>query len=83
MPRSRTRSLLFNSLLYKSKGKAILNKSQHDKTYSLGPDLLLFSRALLDQTDLTRAAAPFLQELAVVPGTLAFLALIRSPPIRN
>lgn len=72
--------------IYKSKGKAILNtllsanlvsKSEHDKTYSLGPGLLLLSRALLDRTDLTRAAAPFLEELAVVPGTLAFLTLIR------
>ncbi len=72
--------------IYKSKGKAILNtlrsanlvtKSEHDKTYSLGPGLLLLSRALLDQTDLTRSAAPFLAELAVAPGTLAFMTIIR------
>ncbi len=72
--------------IYKSKGKAILNtlrsanlvtKNEHDKTYSLGPGVLLLSRALLDQTDLTRAAAPFLEELAVASGTLAFLTLIR------
>ncbi|MHB8870836.1 MAG: IclR family transcriptional regulator, partial [Thermoleophilia bacterium] len=72
--------------IYKSKGKAILNtlrsanlvtKGERDKTYALGPGLLLLSRALLDQSDLTRAAAPFLEELAVVPGTLAFMTLIR------
>ncbi|MBU2602716.1 MAG: IclR family transcriptional regulator [Actinobacteria bacterium] len=72
--------------IYKSKGKAILNtlrsanlvtKNDHDKTYALGSGLLLLSRALLDQSDLTRAAAPFLEELAVVPGTLAFMTLIR------
>jgi DNA-binding IclR family transcriptional regulator len=72
--------------IYKSKGQAILNtlraidlvtKSDQDKTYALGPALLLLSRALLDQADLPQAAAPFLDELAQTSGTSAILSLIR------
>lgn len=76
--------------IYKSKGRAILNtlraadlitRNDPEKTYSLGPGLLVLSRALLDQTDLTRAAAPFLAELAVLPGSCSFLALIRGDQV--
>ena len=76
--------------IYKSKGQAILNtlraadlvtKSDQDKTYALGPALLLLSRALLDQADLPQAAGPFLQELAQTPGTSAILSLIRGDEV--
>ena len=52
----------------KSKGLAILNtlrnaglvdRDDRSKNYSLGPNLLLLSRALLNNTDLSRAATPF------------------------
>ncbi len=76
--------------IYKSKGQAILNtlraadlvtKSDQDKTYALGPALLLLSRALLDQADLPQAAGPFLEELAQTPGTSAILSLIRGDEV--
>src|SRR5665811_235914 len=72
--------------IYKSKGRAILNtlrtanlvdRNDQDKTYTLGTGLLVLSRAALDRTDLSTATAPFLEQLAVHPGTCAFLALIR------
>lgn len=72
--------------IYKSKGRAILNtlrtanlvdRNDQDKTYTLGTGLLVLSRAVLDRTDLSTATAPFLEQLAVHPGTCAFLALIR------
>jgi len=76
--------------IYKSKGRAILNtlreaglvaKNERQKTFSLGPGLLLLSRALLDRTDLTQAAGPFLEQLAAVPGSCAFLAMIRGDEV--
>ena len=76
--------------IYKSKGQAILNtlrasdlvtKSDRDKTYALGPALLLLSRALLDHADLPQAAAPFLDELAQTSGTSAILSLIRGDEV--
>jgi len=53
----------------KSKGLAILNtlrnaglvtRDDRSKNYSLGPNLLLLSRALINNTDLATAAAPYL-----------------------
>ncbi len=76
--------------IYKSKGRAILNtlraaalvtRADPEKTYSLGPGLLALSRAVLDRTDLASAATPFLEKLAVDPGTCAFVALIRGPQV--
>lgn len=76
--------------IYKSKGRAILNtlraanlisRNDQDKTYTLGTGLLVLSRAVLDRTDLSAATAPFLEELAVQPGTCAFLALIRDAEV--
>ena len=72
--------------IYKSKGRAILNtlraanlvsRNDHEKTYSLGTGLIVLSRAVLDRTDLSAAVAPYLEQLAVHPGTCAFLALTR------
>ena len=56
----------------KSKGLAIPNmlrsagltvRDERSKNYALGPKLLLLSRALINNTDLARAAAPDLEEL--------------------
>jgi len=72
--------------IYKSKGRAILNtlraanlvsRNDQEKTYSLGTGLIELSRAVLDRTDLSAAVAPYLERLAVYPGTCAFLALAR------
>lgn len=72
--------------IYKSKGRAILNtlrganlvsRNDQEKTYSLGTGLIVLSRAVLDRTDLSAVVAPYLEQLAVYPGTCAFLALTR------
>lgn len=72
--------------IYKSKGRAILNtlrganlvsRNDQEKTYALGTGLIMLSRAVLDRTDLSTAVAPYLEQLAVFPGTCAFLALTR------
>ncbi len=72
--------------IYKSKGRAILNtlraanlvnRNDQEKTYSLGTGLIVLSRAVLDRTDISAAAAPYLERLAAHPGTCAFLALTR------
>ncbi len=61
----------------KSKGLAILNtlrnaglvvRDERTKNYSLGPNLLLLSRALINNTDLARAATPYLDRLAAETG---------------
>ena len=72
--------------LHKSKGFAILNtlrsygfvtKDPSGKTYSLGPGLLTLSRAMLDGTDLVRAADPYLADLAAATGATALLGLVQ------
>lgn len=72
--------------IYKSKGRAILNtlraadlvsRNDQEKTYALGTGLIVLSRAVLDRTDISAAVAPYLEQLAVQPGTCAFLALTR------
>ena len=69
----------------KSKGLAILNtlrnaglaaRDDRTKNYALGPHLLLLSRALLNNTDLARAAAPFLEELAAKTGCSMHLGVV-------
>lgn len=69
----------------KSKGLAILNtlrnaglvdRDDRSKNYSLGPNLLLLSRALLNNTDLSRAATPFLEELASRTGCSVHIGVV-------
>jgi DNA-binding IclR family transcriptional regulator len=72
--------------LHKSKGFSILNtlcsygfvtKDPRSTTYTLGPGLLVLSRAVLDGTDLVRAADPYLTDLADATGATALLGLIQ------
>jgi len=69
----------------KSKGLAILNtlrnaglvmRDDRTKNYSLGPNLLLLSRALINSTDLSRAATPYLEELASVTGCSIHMGVV-------
>jgi len=69
----------------KSKGLAILNtlrsaglvtRDERSKNYALGPNLLLLSRALLNNTDLARAATPYLEELAAQTGCSMHLGVV-------
>ena len=69
----------------KSKGLAILNtlrsaglvvRDERTKNYSLGPNLLLLSRALINNTDLARAARPYLEALAAKTGCSLHLGVI-------
>ncbi len=69
----------------KSKGLAILNtlrsaglvaRDDRTKNYALGPNLLLLSRALVNNTDLARAATPYLEELAAKTGCSIHLGVI-------
>ena len=69
----------------KSKGLAILNtlrnaglvgRDDRSKNYSLGPNLLLLSRALINNTDLSRAATPFLEELASKTGCSVHIGVV-------
>jgi DNA-binding IclR family transcriptional regulator len=69
----------------KSKGLAILNtlrsaglvtRDDRTKNYALGPNLLLLSRALINNTDLARAATPYLEELAASTGCSIHLGVI-------
>jgi DNA-binding IclR family transcriptional regulator len=83
----------------KSKGLAILNtlrnaglvtRDERTKNYALGPNLLLLSRALINNTDLARAATPYLEELAartdcsvhmgVISGQTMFVVARRHAP---
>ena len=83
----------------KSKGLAILNtlrnaglvaRDDRTKNYALGANLLLLSRALINHTDLARAATPYLEELAaetncslhlgVVSGETLFVVARRHAP---
>ena len=69
----------------KSKGLAILNtlrnaglvtRDDRTKNYALGPNLLLLSRALINNTDLAQAATPFLEELAAKTGCSMHLGIV-------
>lgn len=69
----------------KSKGLAILNtlrgsglvtRNDRTKSYRLGPNLLLLSRALLNHTDLAQEAGPYLEELAAVSGCTMLLTVM-------
>ena len=69
----------------KSKGLAILNtlrsaglavRDERTKNYALGPNLLLLSRALINNTDLARAATPYLEELAAKTGCSMHLGVV-------
>jgi len=69
----------------KSKGLAILNtlrtfglvvRDDRTKNFSLGPNLLLLSRALINNTDLARAATPYLERLAAETGCSNHLGVI-------
>ena len=61
----------------KSKGLAILNtlrnaglvtRNDRTKNYRLGANILLLTRAFINNTDLAQAAAPYLEELAAETG---------------
>jgi DNA-binding IclR family transcriptional regulator len=69
----------------KSKGLAILNtlrnsglvtRDDRSKNYALGPNLLLLSRALINNTDLARAATPYLEEMAAKTGCSVHMGVI-------
>jgi DNA-binding IclR family transcriptional regulator len=69
----------------KSKGLAILNtlrnaglvnRDDRTKNYSLGPNLLLLSRALINHTDLAKAATPYLEDLAARTGCSIHLGVV-------
>ena len=69
----------------KSKGLAILNtlrnsglvtREERTKNYALGPNLLLLSRALINNTDLARAATPYLEKLAAVTGCSVHMGVV-------
>ena len=69
----------------KSKGLAILNtlrnaglvaRDDRTKNYQLGPNVLLLSRALINNTDLARSATPYLDELAAATGCSCHLGVV-------
>jgi|LSQX01.2.fsa_nt_gb DNA-binding IclR family transcriptional regulator len=69
----------------KSKGLAILNTLRHaglvtrndrTKNYRLGPNVLLLSRALINNTDIGQEAAPYLEELAAQTGCSIHLGVV-------
>jgi len=69
----------------KSKGLAILNtlrnaglvtRDDRTKNYALGPNLLLLSRALINNTDLARAATPYLERLAAETGCSVHMGVV-------
>jgi DNA-binding IclR family transcriptional regulator len=68
----------------KSKGLAILNtcgvdlvvRDERTKNYSLGPSLLVLSRAFINNTDLAKAATPYLDELASATGCSIHLGVV-------
>jgi IclR family acetate operon transcriptional repressor len=71
--------------IHKSKGYSILNTLQAfdlvlreptAKTYTLGPGLLVLSRAVLDNNDLRYLAAPYLDTLAQETRSTALLGLV-------
>lgn len=69
----------------KSKGLAILNtlkgaglvtRDERTKNYGLGPNLLPLGRALINNTDLAKAATPHLEELAAKTGCSIHLGVV-------
>jgi DNA-binding IclR family transcriptional regulator len=69
----------------KSKGLAILNtlksaglvtRDDRNKNYGLGPNLLPLGRALINNTDLAKAATPYLEELAAKTGCSIHLGVV-------
>lgn len=69
----------------KSKGLAILNtlrnaglvtRNDRTKNYRLGPNVLLLSRALINNTDLGQEAIPYLEELAAQTGCSIHLGVV-------
>jgi len=69
----------------KSKGLAILNtlrnaglvnRSERTKNYRLGPNILLLTRALMNNTDLSQAVYPYLEELAAATGCSFHLGVV-------
>lgn len=69
----------------KSKGLAILNtlrsadlvvRDERTKNYGLGPSLLVLSRAFINNTDLAKAATPYLDELAGQTGCSIHLGVV-------
>lgn len=69
----------------KSKGLAILNtlrnsglvvRDDRTKNYALGANLLLLSRALINNTDLAKAASPYLERLAAETGCSLHLGVV-------
>ncbi|MGB6063477.1 MAG: IclR family transcriptional regulator [Desulfomonilaceae bacterium] len=71
--------------IHKSKGYSILNtlhqfafvqRSPHDKTYSLGLGLLFLANRALSGLDIREVAGPFLQELSRKTNSTAFLGMV-------
>jgi DNA-binding IclR family transcriptional regulator len=69
----------------KSKGLAILNtlrnaglvtRSDRTKNYRLGPNILLLTRALVNNTDLAQAVYPYLENLAAQTGCSFHLGVV-------
>jgi DNA-binding IclR family transcriptional regulator len=69
----------------KSKGLAILNtlrnaglvtRDERTKNYSLGPNILVLSRAFMNTTDIAKAAIPYLEELAAFTGCSVHLGAV-------
>lgn len=69
----------------KSKGLAILNtlrnaglvtRSERTKNYRLGPNILLLTRALVNNTDLAQAVYPYLENLAARTGCSFHLGVV-------
>jgi DNA-binding IclR family transcriptional regulator len=69
----------------KSKGLAILNtlksaglvtRDERTKNYGLGSNLLPLGRALINNTDLAKAATPYLEELAAKTGCSIHLGVV-------
>ena len=69
----------------KSKGLAILNtlrssglvtRDDRTKNYGLGPNLLPLGRALINNTDLAKAATPLLEDLAAKTGCSIHLGVV-------
>jgi len=69
----------------KSKGLAILNtlrnagfvmRNERTKNYRLGPNILLLTRALINNTDLAQAVYPYLEDLAAQTGCSYHLGIV-------
>ena len=74
----------------RSKALAVLNTlrlaglvARNDKTkrYRLGLNILVLSRALINQTDLAREAIPYLEQLAAETDTVVHLGVISSESV--